>query len=104
MSHHLFTLTPCAKEDLADIARYTVKEWGKPQALKYAGLLDVCFENIAQGKDISRAIFPNNQVVRVCRCKHHYVFYLKKNEMPVILAVLHERMDLMERLKKRLPS
>ena len=104
MSHHLFTLTPCAKKDLADIARYTVKKWGKPQALKYASLLDIHFESIAQGKDISRIVFPNNQIVHVCRCKYHYIFYLKKDATPIILAVLHERMDLMERLKERLPS
>lgn len=97
-------LTPGAKADLSDIARYTKKEWGKKQAIKYAELLDQCFEKIAACKDISKSVLPNNKMVRVCRCEHHYVFYFRqgKREKPVILAVLHERMNLMQHLKGRL--
>lgn len=102
MSYPLFILTPGAKQDLTDIAHYTSKKWGTSQALKYATSLDLCFKDIAQGKDISKTVLPDNRAVRVCRCEHHYVFYLKKDEMSVILAVLHERMDLIEQLKERL--
>jgi len=99
-----FKFTPAAKEDLADIARYTADKWGVQQALKYASLLDQGFLRIAQGKDISKTILPHNDDVCVCHCEHHYVFYLKQEKEVVVIAVLHERMDLMERLKDRLPS
>ncbi|MDD3181903.1 MAG: type II toxin-antitoxin system RelE/ParE family toxin [Alphaproteobacteria bacterium] len=99
-----FKLAPAAKTDLADIARYTADKWGKKQALKYASLLDQWFQKIAEGKDISKAILPHNESVRVCRCEHHYVFYLRQEKGQVILAVLHEKMDLIERLKERLPQ
>ncbi len=99
-----FKLAHTAKADLSDIARYTAGKWGKRQALKYASLLDQCFQRIAEGKDISKTILPHNDVVRVCRCEHHYIFYLNQENGPIILAILHERMDLIERLKKRLPS
>lgn len=101
---HLFDLTPAAKADLADIARYTNNKWGKIKAMKYARRLDQCFLRIAKGKDSSKAPLPNHDAIRVCRCEHHFVFYLKTTEKPIILAVLHERMDLIERLKERLPS
>ena len=101
----LITLTPAAKEDLAAIACYTAKTWGKKQAFKYAELLDKSFQEIAVGKAVSKPIL-NHRDVYVCRCEHHYIFYLKidKTKIPVILAVLHEHMDLMQRLKGRLPS
>lgn len=100
----LFKLTPAARTDLADIARYTADKWGKRQALKYADLLDQCFQQIAEEKDISKTILPHNEFVRVCRCEHHCVFYFRQEKDPVILAVLHEKMDLIERLKERLPK
>lgn len=99
-----FKLTNAVKADLSDIARYTADKWGKRQALKYADLLDQCFQQIAEEKDISKTILPHNAFVRVCRCEHHYVFYLRQEKGPVILAVLHEKMDLIERLKERLPK
>jgi len=35
--------------------------------------------------------------------EHHYIFYCtREDQPPLILAVFHERMDLMQRLKKRL--
>jgi hypothetical protein len=41
---------------------------------------------------------------RFVPCEHHYVFFTKPPGAPVlILAVLHERMDLVARLKQRLP-
>lgn len=97
-------LAPAAKEDLADIARYTMQKWGKPQALKYAGFLDSCFQKIVEGKDRSKAVLPGRKDVRFCRCQQHYVFYLRRKDKTVIIAVLHERMDLMIRLKDRLPE
>ncbi|MEZ5918976.1 MAG: type II toxin-antitoxin system RelE/ParE family toxin [Alphaproteobacteria bacterium] len=101
---HSYDLTPAAKADLANIARYTADKWGKAQAIKYAELLDQCFLRIADGKDRSKTILPKNDAVHVCRCEHHYVFYIQTKEKPVVIAVLHERMDLMKRLKERLPD
>jgi len=38
-----YLLTPSAEDDLKDIARYTLKQWGKKQALQYADLLQKRF-------------------------------------------------------------
>jgi toxin ParE1/3/4 len=41
--------------------------------------------------------------VRVARCQHHYAFYVHPEaQKPLILAVLHEQMDLLARLGERL--
>ena len=42
--------------------------------------------------------------VRIARCRHHLIFALPMDAGPtLILAILHERMDLMARLTHRLP-
>ncbi len=101
-----FILTPASRNDLASIAHYTADKWGKEQALRYADLLDAGFHKIAKGDDFSKPAIKSNPAVRVCKCEHHYIFYLRpdKQEKPIIIAILHKRMDLMRRLKERLPK
>ncbi len=36
-------------------------------------------------------------VIRIHRCEHHYIVWLDEDR-PVIIAILHERMDFMRRL------
>lgn len=93
-----------AIKDLYDIARYTAETWGHGQALSYAELLNEKFKNIAKRLIFSKLAFSKYPNVRVCRCEHHYIFFMhpQKSKKPVILAVLHERMNLLERLKERL--
>ncbi|CUX05445.1 Toxin ParE (fragment) [Agrobacterium fabacearum TT111] len=41
--------------------------------------------------------------LRMARCQHHYVFCLPREDAPaLIVAIFHERMDLMKRLVDRL--
>lgn len=93
-----------AIKDLSGIASYTAETWGHGQALRYAELLNERFKKIAKGLIFSKLAFSKYPNVRVCRCEHHYIFFMhpQKSQKPVILAVLHERMNLLERLKERL--
>lgn len=101
---HGYELTTLAEEDLRAIARYTVNTWGIEQAKYYETLLLKRFQEIAQGNIIPRVFLKNRSDLLFTHCKHHYIFYWqpKDRERPIILAVLHERMDLMQRLKERL--
>ena len=57
---------------------------------------------ISRGEAITeKQPLSTQPLLRVVRCEHHYVFYLKK-KTPVIIAVLHEKMDVMQRLAGRL--
>ncbi|MCL2894699.1 hypothetical protein [Brenneria tiliae] len=41
--------------------------------------------------------------LRMAHCEHHYVFCLpRENEPVLVVAIFHERMDLMTRLAERL--
>ena len=50
----LYELTGPAQEDLKDIARYTLTEWGEKQSLHYAELLEKRFCEIAARTAYSR--------------------------------------------------
>ena len=98
-----YELTPLAEDDLKDIARYTVKEWGKKQSLRYAELLENRFIEIADRIPYSRSFSKRYPQVMVNRCEHHYIFYIHHDgKAPCIIAVLHENMDMLSRLGNRL--
>ena len=98
-----YELTPTAEADLREIARYTLRQWGVRQQRRYARLLAGCFLGIAEGRVRTRNFSERYPQVRVTRCEHHYVFFLHpEGQKPRIIAVLHERMDMLTRIGKRL--
>ena len=99
MSPYFFTRS--AKEDLLDIWLYTQETWGEAQADRYQDDLHGCCERVATGAIRGKSI-PAIDRVKSHHCRHHYLFFVKQQGTIVIIAVLHERMDLVERLRDRL--
>lgn len=98
-----YQLTQQAEQDLKEIYRYTIKTWGEKQARNYAGLLEKHFNDIAGKTAIVRSFSDLRSDVMVNKCKHHYIFFTHTNDQkPQIFAVLHERMDVVTWLEKRL--
>ena len=98
-----YVLTAEAESDLRSIIRYTRAQWGAAQVRRYVSALERGIANLAEGKgpfkDMS-ALYP---ALRMARCQHYYVFCLPRGDAPaLIVAILHERMDLMKRLVDRL--
>ncbi len=102
MSAH-YVLTLAAEADLRGIVRYTRKEWGDAQARRYAAQLERGIEAAASGQGAFRdmsALYPG---LRMARCEHHFIFVLPRDGAPaLVVAIFHERMDLMVRLQERL--
>ncbi len=98
-----YVLTAAAEADLRDIIRYTRKQWGDDQTRSYMAKLTRCIERIATGQGPSNdmaAIYPG---LRMAHCEHHYTFCLLRDGMAaLVVAIFHERMDLMTRLSDRL--
>lgn len=66
-------------------------------------LLETGFRNIANGSALSRSFSAAYPQLRVTKCEHHYIFHLRNEAHTLyIIAVFHEKMDLMQRLKDRL--
>jgi plasmid stabilization system protein ParE len=97
-----YDLTPEAEEDLKGIIRYTIEQWGIEQAQHYADLLEAGCQKIADETAIPRTFSQKYPDVFVTKSEHHFIFYLWRSSRPLIIAILHERMDLVNRLKSRL--
>ena len=98
-----YLLTAAAEADLESIARYTIAKWGTNQALRCGAKLDAHFEAIGNGKAKDRVFLQHRPELRVSRVEHHFVFHLDRGkDCPLIVAVLHENMDLIARVRKRL--
>lgn len=98
-----YVLLPAAEADLRGIIQYTHKQWGDAQTRTYIAKLQRCIENMADGQGLSKdmaALYPG---LRMLRCEHHYIFCLPRDNAPLaVVAIFHERMDLMVRLADRL--
>jgi toxin ParE1/3/4 len=98
-----YVLTAAAESDLRGIIQYTRKQWGNAQVRHYIATLEQGIASLADGKGVFKdmsMLFPN---LRMGRYEHHYVFCLPREGAPaLIVAIFHERMDLMTRLANRL--
>lgn len=95
-----FKLTNSAVNDLTDIWDYTVENWSVNQAEKYYNLLIESCKEIAKmpksGKDYNE-IYPELKGVNTSK---HIIFYRIMDDYSIEVArILHERMDLKNKLK-----
>ena len=98
-----YELTAHAEKDLKRIACYTIETWGLKQAKHYESLLADRFQKIAQSRLAPKPFLSHRSNLLFTLCEHHYIFYCTRaDQPPLILAIFHERMDLMQRLKNRL--
>lgn len=92
-----------ATADLRDIARYTARQWGAAQARAYAQQIDDAAAALAQGRGAYKDWSAVLEGLRVKAVGSHYLFGVHRADRPMlILAVLHEPMELMARIKDRL--
>ena len=96
-----YDITLAAETDLRGIWRYTYDTWGFDQAEKYFDQIEACCKAVGDRQARSKALDGLQDGVNVYRCGHHVIVWLVGNR-PIIIAILHERMDFMQRLKGRL--
>ncbi len=98
-----YVLTKSAQADLKEIVRYTLTEWGAVQCGRYVAALEQQAEALATGKGVFKEMSEILPQLRVALSGKHYIFCLPQENGPaIILAILHERMDVVARLKNRL--
>ena len=95
-----FNLTNRAVQDLTEIWDYTIENWSEKQAeLYYNLIIDTC-SVIAKKPQIGKVydeIYPDLKGQKVSK---HVVFYrLMEDKTIEITRILHERMDLKDKLK-----
>ena len=96
-----YAFTKSTRGDLLHIWSYTHEKWGEAQADRYQDELHDCCARIAAGTIRAKPV-PAINGVNSHHCRHHYLFFVEQREIIVFIAVFHERMDLIERLRDRL--
>ena len=91
-----------ALADLDDIRDYTLREWGEQQARTYVQGIDTKCHAIASGEVRTRPFPAAPKISGYCRYEHHYIFFVNTATATIIIAILHERMSMIERVKDRL--
>lgn len=98
-----FVLSDAAEADLRGIIRSTREQWGDAQVRRYVVRLEQGIAHLAAGQGIFTDMSALYPALRMARCEHHYVFCLPRENAPaLVVAIFHERMDLMMRLAARL--
>ena len=100
-----FKLTNNAVKDLSDIWHYIVEAWSESQADKYYKLLLNACSSIAKKPQIGKVyeeIYPDLMGKKASK---HIIFYRILEDKSIEIArILHERMDLKNKLTPLLPS
>jgi len=92
-----------AQAELREIVRYTAQQWGAAKARAYAHQIDKAAADLATGQGVFKDWGDVLPGLRVKVAGSHFVFCVLRPGKPAsVLAVLHQRMDLMARLRGRL--
>ena len=92
-----------ALDDWQAIVEYSLDRHGENQTIKYTRQLINCIEAMAKGDGYFKDVKVKKRTIRIKHCQKHYIFGLVRDKDPLmIIALFHESMDLMTRLKKRL--
>ncbi|MGE4587626.1 MAG: type II toxin-antitoxin system RelE/ParE family toxin [Mangrovibacterium sp.] len=90
-----------AIEDLSGIWEYTYDKWSEKQADKYYRMLIETFQEVADSPLIGKKYSIIRNDLLGCRSGRHIVFYRRiENDEVEIIRILHEQMDIKNRLKK----
>jgi toxin ParE1/3/4 len=94
-----YIISEKALEDINNIWIYTAENWFVEQADRYYNLIIDEIEYIAHNLDMARDFGKIRKSYRYSKVKSHIIFFKKDktNEIEVV-RVLHERMDIKNRL------
>jgi toxin ParE1/3/4 len=90
-----------AIDDLNSIWEYTFAEWSETQADKYYDMLRFSCLEIGKNPEIGKSYNSINKNLQGLHSGRHIIFYEVINENEIeIIRILHERMDLKQRLQE----
>jgi toxin ParE1/3/4 len=93
-----FVISKKAVSDLEEIWFYTFEKWSKEQADRYYNLIfneiNYICKNVSAGKSMEHV----RKGYRATKVKSHLIFYKIVNDTIEIIRILHEQMDIENRL------
>lgn len=98
MKHPL--IHKAAHTRLGEIWDYTVEKWGEEQADRYVRTLGTCMEGLFSQRHLWRSVRDKRlPEVFFVRCEHHFIFFRELPDQIAVISILHENMDLLQRLR-----
>jgi toxin ParE1/3/4 len=100
MPENNYVISVKAKSDIKSIAKYTIKEFGLSQSLKYANGLKGTLKELADNPELGRRyVAVKNKMLLRYRYKSHVVFYYLESNGIFIVRILGGKMDFPKHLK-----
>ena len=98
MKIRTYILSKKAVSDLEDIWHYTVEKWSVEQADRYYNLIFDEIAFICKNENAGKPMEHVRKGYRASKVKSHLIFYKISNNIIGIVRILHERMDIENRL------
>ena len=90
-----------AINDLNSIWDYTLKKWSEKQADKYYATVKMTCNGIGDNPDIGKEYYGISKNLLGLKSGKHIIFYQQiSNDRIEIIRILHERMDLKDRISE----
>lgn len=100
MPKNSYVISVRAKHDLKSIAKYTLKEFGENQSLKYANGLKILLQELAANPELGkRYIAVKDKMLLRYRYKSHVIFYYLETEGIFIVRILGGKMHFQKHLR-----
>lgn len=93
-----FVISKKAVADLEEIWLYTVEKWSVEQADRYYNLIIDEINYICKNSNAGKSMEHVRKGYRASKVKSHLIFYRVLNDTIQVIRILHERMDIENRL------
>lgn len=97
----VFRLTPDAQDDLIEIRRYTLQQWGAEQSQKYLREIRNTIGLLAETPALGKSRPEVGANVHSFPQGSHIIYYVVHNQQLVVFGVLHKRMAPLAHLNER---
>lgn len=87
-----------AISDLEEIWLYTFQKWSEEQADRYYTLIFDEVNYICKNSGAGKSMEHIRKGYRASKVKSHLIFYRVSNETIEVIRILHEKMDIEDRL------
>jgi len=95
-----YTLSPRAKQDIADIRKYTKEKWGSEQTKQYLSLLRNTMRGLSENPDLGKNRDDVKEGYRSFPEGKHIIFYRQVKDRIEILGIPHQSMDISSHFDK----
>ena len=87
-------LSPEARDDFADILRYTAERWGEDQLYSYRDRLNDALRLVSRNPQIGRRDPVLPETHRLYFVGSHVIVYRTRGESLEVIRILHQRMSI----------